>query len=273
MESKDRPDGEQRGMIYSVWLFSLSLLFVVLERLWPRRRQRLMRRGIGADLAYLIFNSEYLGVLIGAVSIYTIAWLDRILDLAKLREGFYLGAMSGSSVIVQFVVLLFVFDFVQWGIHYLLHRVPFLWRIHRVHHSIEEMDWIGNWRFHGLEVAIYRIVLYPLAAFFGFGVEAFFAYGVVNTFIGHFAHSNLKVRIGFLKYLVNSPEMHVWHHAHPEAGPQNRNFGIALSVWDWLLGTAYLSPGPAPVRLGCRDMEAFPHNVVVQTLSPFNWRE
>ena len=63
-------------MIYSVWLFALSLLFMVLERLWPRARQPILRRGIWSDLAYLIFNSEYLGVLLGAVSIHVVAWLD-----------------------------------------------------------------------------------------------------------------------------------------------------------------------------------------------------
>ncbi|HYM06739.1 MAG TPA: hypothetical protein VEU11_09280, partial [Terriglobales bacterium] len=75
-------------MIYSAWLFGFSLLFVVLERLWPRRRQALFRRGIASDIAYLIFNSECLGLFIGLVSIRTIAALDRGLDLVHLRQAF-----------------------------------------------------------------------------------------------------------------------------------------------------------------------------------------
>ncbi len=85
-------------MIYSAWLFGFSLLFVAIERLWPRRRQALFRRGIASDIAYLIFNSEYLGLFIGLISIRTIAALDRGLDLAHLRQGFYMGAMGGQRV-------------------------------------------------------------------------------------------------------------------------------------------------------------------------------
>ncbi|MCI0364403.1 MAG: sterol desaturase family protein, partial [Phycisphaerales bacterium] len=206
-------------------MLGLSLLFVGVERLWPRAHQRILRRGIWSDIAYIVFNSEYLGVLLGIASIHLIAQLDRTLDLIRLREQFYMGIMSGHPLWVQIPLLVIIFDLAQWCIHNLLHRVPLLWEFHKVHHSIEEMDWIGNWRFHWFEVVFYRSLLYPLAAFFGFSGPAMFWYGVVNTLIGHFAHANCGVRIGALKYLVNSPEMHIWHHTHPDAGPMNKNFG------------------------------------------------
>lgn len=256
-------------MIYSVWLFGLSVLFVLVERVWPRERRAIWRRGLGWDLGYLVFNGEYLGVLMGAITIYLVGWLDSGLDLAGWRDDFYLGAMSGQSFVVQFVVLLLAFDLAQWGIHNLLHRVPALWEFHKVHHSIERMDWIGNWRFHWMEVAVYRGLLYPLAALLGFGVEAMFAYGITNTLLGHFAHSNLRWRIGPLKYLINSPEMHVWHHTHPDAGPMDRNFGIALSLWDWLFGTAYVPEGRDPARLGFDGIENYPEHLPGQWLAPF----
>lgn len=255
-------------MVYSVWLFFLSLLFLILERFWPRKRQSVLRPGIWNDVFYLVFNSEYLGVFIGAVAVHTIAWLDRSLELAHMKQAFYMNAMSGKPFWVQFVVLLLVFDFVQWLIHNLLHRVPFLWRFHKVHHSIEHMDWIGNWRFHWAEIVVYRTILYPFAAFFGFGVPAMFWYGVVNTAIGHFAHSNLRWRIGPLRYIINSPELHVWHHTHPECGPLDRNFAIGLSVWDWLFGTAWL-PRHDPARLGFAGIESYARNVFTQAVAPF----
>lgn len=256
-------------MVYSVWLFGLSLLFVIVERLWPRANQPVLRRGIWTDILYLIFNGEYLGVLVGVISIHAIALLDRTLDLARLRETFYMGLMSSRPMWFQVIVLLLVFDFAQWCIHNLLHRVPALWEFHKVHHSIEEMDWIGNWRFHWFEVVVYRTLLYPLAAFFGFSGFAMFWYGVASTFIGHFAHSNLRIAVGPLKYLINSPEMHVWHHTHPQSGPMDRNFGITLSVWDWLFGTAYVPDGRVPERLGFADIERYPRNILSQMIAPF----
>lgn len=260
-------------MIYSVWLFGLGLLFVAMERLWSRRRQALFRRGVASDIAYLIFNSEYLGLLIGPISIRAISAFDRGLNLGHLRQAFHMGVIGGRPGWFQFPVLLVTFDFLQWLINNALHRIPLLWRFHKVHHSVEEMDWVGNWRFHWAEVVFYRSLLYVPAAFFGFSGVVMFWYGVLNTFIGHFAHSNLRCHIGPLKYVFNSPEMHIWHHAHPNSGPIDRNFGITLSIWDWLFGTSYLPAAKDPDRLGFTGIESYPGNILGQWLAPFVRRE
>jgi sterol desaturase/sphingolipid hydroxylase (fatty acid hydroxylase superfamily) len=256
-------------VVYPVWLAGLAALFICLERLWPLRPdQPLLRRGIWSDIGYIIFNSEFLGVLIGNLSILIIARIDRTLDLAHLKSALYMGAMAKAPGWLQFIVLLLVFDFLQWAIHNLLHRVGWLWEFHKVHHSIVDMDWIGDWRFHWVEVVVYRSLLYIPAAFFGFQGAVMFWVGIVNTAIGHFAHANLKVHVGTLKYVINTPEMHIWHHNHPESGPINRNFGITLSLWDWLFGTAYVPPRD-PARLGFEGIETYPVQLPGQWLAPF----
>lgn len=184
-------------MVHAVWLLGLSLLFVVVERLSPLTKQPPFRRGIVQDLAFLIFNSEYLGVLIGIAAIPLSAKLDPMLSIRW---------MDGTPLYWQFPILLITFDFSQWLIHNPLHRIPWLWEFHKLHHSIEQMDWIGNWRFHGGEVVVYRSLLYVPAALFGFSGESMFWYGIANTLVGHFAHSNTSFRLGPLRYLVNSPE-------------------------------------------------------------------
>ena len=256
-------------MVYSVWLFALSALFLSAERLWPKNRQRLVRNGFFQDVVYLVFHSEYLGVLLGVLSLHAIAALDRSLDAAGAKSLVYLQLVQGQPLWLQLPLLLLVFDFAQWLIHNLLHRVRWLWQFHKLHHSIEEMDWLGNWRFHWMEVVVYRSLLYIPAALFGFSAVAMFSYGVFNTLIGHFAHSNLRIRVGALRYIVNSPEMHRWHHAHPDAGPVNRNFGITLSVWDWLFRTAYLPPNRDPERLGFTGIDMYPRGIVGRMLAPF----
>jgi sterol desaturase/sphingolipid hydroxylase (fatty acid hydroxylase superfamily) len=92
--------------------------------------------------------------------------------------------------------------------------------------------------------------------------------GVLSTFFGHFAHANVNVSLGPLNYLFNSPELHAWHHAHPDFGPLNRNFGMMFSVWDWAFGTAYL-PAHAPARLGFSQIERYPRTILKQWLAPF----
>lgn len=249
-------------MHYAAWLFGLSVAFVLLERLWPRHPQGLLRRGIVTDLIYLIFNSEYLGVLLGTASIYLVQWL-------RVHDWLDIGVMRSQPFWIQFPVLVLVMDFSRYLIHNMLHRVGWLWEFHKVHHSIEQLDWIGNWRFHWFEVVVYDTLLYIPAAFFGFRADAMFWFGVVNTAVGHFAHSNLNIWIGPLKYILNSPEMHQWHHNHPDAGPVNKNFGVSLALWDWIFGTAYLPPHRDPERLGFKGIERYPGNVFGQLIAPF----
>jgi sterol desaturase/sphingolipid hydroxylase (fatty acid hydroxylase superfamily) len=248
-------------MVYAVWLAGLSLIFVAAERIWPRNpAQPILRPGIFSDLGYIVFNSEYLGVLLGIASARLIA--------ASGLHGLEVNLLAGAPVWMQFAVLLPLFDFFKWCIHNLLHRVGWLWEFHKVHHSIVDMDWIGDWRFHWVEVVVYNSLLYIPAAICGFRAEVLFWAGIVNTFVGHFAHANLRWHIGPLRYFVNSPEMHIWHHTHPESGPVNRNFGITLSVWDWLFGTAYL-PAANPARLGFQGDERYPRHLPGQWLAPF----
>src|SRR5258708_10192509 len=101
---------------YYQWLAGLAVLFIVLERLWPRvSGQRLFRHGWLSDAAYIVFNSKYAGVLLGYV---TVLWLGR---LNAIFAGRRLTSWPGWA---QFVVLLVVIDFAKWSIHNLLHRVP-----------------------------------------------------------------------------------------------------------------------------------------------------
>lgn len=270
--SKDPPDSteieDMLFMSYTIWLFAFSLLFVALERLRPKRRMAIARPGFWNDLCYLVFNGHYLGVLLGAGTVHVVDALDRILDLAHARAFFYLGLMSDQPLWLQALLLLIVFDLCQWFIHRSLHRIPRLWRFHQVHHSVVSFDWMSNWRFHWFEVVLYKSLLYVPAAVFGFSAPAMFLHALFSTFMGNFSHSNLRASLGPLRYLLNSPDMHIWHHSHPEAGPTDRNFGIVLSLWDWLFGTAYLPRGRDPVKLAFEGIEKYPSTAWGQLWAP-----
>lgn len=250
-------------MVYSVWLLGISLVSLIAERLWPWRKQKVLRQGWLSDLVYIVFNSEYLGILIalGAQQILRIVNFDAYLSLRF---------MSGTPLWAQFLTVFFLFDFIQWCIHNLLHRVEWLWRFHKVHHSVVEMDWIGDWRFHWGEILVYRTLLYAPTMILGFDVKVLFWYGIINTIVGHYAHANVRLSIGPLRYFFNSPQMHIWHHAHPNSGPVNRNFGITLSLWDWIFSTAYLPEAPEqPAQLGFEGIESYPKSILGQWTAPF----
>jgi sterol desaturase/sphingolipid hydroxylase (fatty acid hydroxylase superfamily) len=255
-------------MNYWLWLTGLSATFAVLERVRPRDpQQRALRPGLLTDLFYAVWNGHFLGVALALVT----EPLARGLDAALAARGMSLHVRLAADwpVWVQFPVALVATDLMQWAIHNLLHRVPTLWELHKVHHSIRTMDFWGSLRFHVGEVVVYKSLLYVPLALLGFDPALSFALAIVSTAIGHFNHANLRVRMGPLRYVLNGPEMHVWHHAHPDAGPTNVNFAINLAVWDWLFGTAWLPPVAAtPDTLGFSGVEDFARDPLGQTLSP-----
>jgi sterol desaturase/sphingolipid hydroxylase (fatty acid hydroxylase superfamily) len=155
-------------------------------------------------------------------------------------------------------------------VHNILHRVPALWAFHKVHHSIETMDWMGNMRYHWVEVVVYNSLLFIPLSFLGFQPQLFFWIGLIEIVIGHFNHSNVKLNIKWLGYFLNSPRMHIWHHAADDPQAINKNFGIVLSVWDWIFRTAYFPKDRVPQRLGFEGIESYPRGFLRQATFPLS---
>ena len=237
-------------MTYWHWLLGISLFFFVAERLFPQRRdQRALRPQLGNDLFYLAFNGHFYAVLMGSIT-GAVALATRDLLAPILPFATETSALARLPWAAQFVVFLLASDFLQWCVHNLLHRVPFLWQFHKVHHSVLQMDWAANFRFHWMELVVYRSLLYVPLALLGGSGSALFAVAVFATFWGHFNHANLDVGLGPLGYLFNSPRMHMWHHDASDEGGVAKNFGIVLSLWDFLFRTVYWPRDRAPGRIG-----------------------
>ena len=237
-------------MPYWMWLVGISLAFAALERLRPaRREQGLLRPQLANDLGYLALNGHFWAVLTGPLTAFAAGTASE--QAARLGLVPTERLLDGRSFALQFLVFFVVTDFLQWCVHVLLHRVPFLWSFHKVHHSIHRMDWAGNFRFHWMELVVYRSLLwFPTAILLGGDAAPLFAVAVFATAWGHFNHANLDVGIGPLGYVFNSPRMHLWHHDSSSEGGVSKNYGIVLSCWDWLFRTAYWPRDRAPERIG-----------------------
>jgi sterol desaturase/sphingolipid hydroxylase (fatty acid hydroxylase superfamily) len=253
---------------YWHWLAGISLFFALAERLRPARPAQPLLRGQWAnDLFYLAFNGHFYALLAGgiagALALRTRAALSPWLPFAGPGEG-----LAAWPAWAQFAVYLLASDFLQWGVHNLLHRVPFLWQFHKVHHSIHTMDWAGNFRFHWIELVVYRALLYVPLSLLGGDGGPLFAVAVFATFWGHLNHANLDVDLGRLGYLFNSPRMHLWHHDASDEGGVAKNFGIVLSLWDWLFGTAWWPRERTPGRIGYPGDAELPPDLPRQMLFP-----
>jgi sterol desaturase/sphingolipid hydroxylase (fatty acid hydroxylase superfamily) len=254
-------------MTYLYWLTAISIAFVLLERLVPwRKGQALLRPGWLRDLGFLALNGHFFSLwtapLMGGLAVAATRGLQA---LGVRLEG---SPVAGWPFLAQFVALLVAADFLQWCVHNLLHRVPWLWAFHKVHHSITTMDWIGNWRFHWMEIVVYKAIQWLPLAWLNASGEAVMAVAVVTTVWGDLNHANLNVGLGPLGYLLNSPRMHLWHHDRSTEGGVAKNFGIVLSVWDFLFGTAFWPRERSPESLGYPGDQEMPAGFAGQALWP-----
>jgi len=253
---------------YVFWLAVLSLIVFLLERIRPWREQSVNRPLLLQDMFWLIFNGYLLGIIFAPIF--------KFID-SSMAKGFFtvsgnilkeIRFLSKTGLEIQIIIILIIGDFIEWIVHNLLHRVPFLWKLHRIHHSIHTMDWIGNFRFHWTEPLIYHSFRIIPMTILGASWQAILFVSVFATLIGFLNHSNLNISWGPLKYIFNSPRMHIWHHdvkMHKQSG---QNFGIVFSLWDWIFRTAYMPDGQ-PEKLGYYGDEKLSDNLLKRFFLPF----
>jgi sterol desaturase/sphingolipid hydroxylase (fatty acid hydroxylase superfamily) len=258
---------------YFWWLLGLSVGVWLLEIFLPwRDKQAIFRKDFWLDGFYMFFN----------YFLFSLIAYNAISNVAVEAFNDFLGWFGIENTVAihidtwprwtQFLLMFLLADFIQWNVHRMLHRVPLLWEFHKVHHSVEEMGFAAHLRFHWMETIIYKSVQYIPLAMIGFGLEDFFIMHIFTTAIGHLNHANLRITYGPLKYILNNPVMHLWHHAKtlPKDRKYGVNYGITLSLWDYIFNTDYIPHEGKDEPLGFDGMEDFPKTFLSQITYPFH---
>ena len=257
---------------YFWWLLGISVVVWGLELAFPwRKNQAAIRADFWLDGFYMFFNF-FLFSLIGYNAVSNVA-VEAFNDFLALFGISNLVAFQIASwpIWSKFLLLFVVADFIQWNVHRWLHFSPWLWEFHKVHHSVEQMGFAAHLRYHWMETIVYKTVQYIPLSMIGFGLDDFFILHLVTILIGHLNHANVKITYGPLKYVLNNPVMHLWHHAKDvPAGTHGVNYGISLSLWDYLFGTAYIPNQNPNERLGFENQETFPKTFLQQLTHPWN---
>jgi len=256
---------------YFYWLLGLSLAVWLLEIILPwRKNQSIFRRDFWLDGFYMFFNFFLFSlVAYNAISNITVQVFNDFLGLFGITNLVAINVASWPQWL-QLLVMFVIADFIQWNIHRMLHKYPRLWEFHKVHHSVKEMGFAAHLRFHWMETVIYKSIQYIPLAMLGFGIDDFFLVHIFSVAIGHLNHSNLYITYGPLKYILNNPAMHIWHHAkHLPDGSAGVNFGLSLSIWDYLFGTVHLPSNGRDIELGFPKDENFPKQFFTQITHPF----
>jgi sterol desaturase/sphingolipid hydroxylase (fatty acid hydroxylase superfamily) len=151
--------------------------------------------------------------------------------------------------------------------HRAAHQVPLLWRFHKVHHSLSDMDWLASGHLHPIDTIWTRsCTVIPLFAL-GFSKVSFGGIVAVTTLWAIFIHANVRFTFGPLRYALATPEFHHWHHANaPDA--YNSNFAGDFPWIDALFGTLHLPKGRRPASYGIDEVQ--PDGYLRQLAWPFH---
>lgn len=243
-------------------IFFTSAIFIPLELFLPKRLdQTKFHPEWRTDLAYFIYSHllvQVLGIVIRTPSVVSFSGLP----IAEIQS-----EISSIVFPLQLFLALLITDLFQWTIHFLFHKVPFLWRFHAIHHSIKDIDWLAGSRIHIVDLVVVRSFTFIPIYVLGFNNSVFLTYLVWVSIQAVLAHSNTRINFGFLKYIFVTPQFHHWHHS-AEVEYYDKNFAIHFPFIDMIFGT-YLDKGEEwPSKTGLDDAE-MPKGILKQTIHPF----
>lgn len=235
----------------------LSLVFIPMEKVFPAKPlQKIIRHQWLLDFCF--FLGQYMiwsSIVYFVLSKFSL-WIDINIPI-HFRQ-----ITQRQPIWIQAIEVLVLSDFViYWG-HRLQHKVDFLWRFHKVHHSAEALDWLASHREHPID-SIYTIGLINLPAFiFGFNLNTIAAIIAFRGIWAIYIHSNVRLNIGIIKKIIGSPDLHHWHH---DIERDRGNYANISPLMDIIFGT-YYCPDVEPEKVGIK--ENFSKNYLGQLVEP-----
>ena len=251
-------------------LIVISLVVWLLEIIFPwRKNQSSIRKDFWMDAFYMFFNFFIFSILISG-DYKALGLLFN--EIGITTKSLAVFNTSNWPIGLQLVVFFVILDFVQWLTHVLLHKYEVLWRFHKVHHSVKEMGFAAHLRYHWMENILYKpLKTLGVMVLGGFEPEQAYIVHFIAIIIGHLNHANIRITWGPFKYILNNSVMHLYHHmkALPENKPKGINFGISLSIWDFLFKTSYVPDDNGEIELGFLNEENFPKGFFSQLFTGF----
>ncbi|MBL4784965.1 MAG: sterol desaturase family protein [Cohaesibacteraceae bacterium] len=240
----------------SQWrLLSFILIFTtmaLLEALLPRRdRVASLPKRWSTNLGFVVINALVIQILVPVTTIWAAIWSSE--NLSGLLT--FIDVPDWLEIFLAFVVL----DFAIWFQHLMSHKIPWFWRLHRVHHADLDVDVTTGLRFHPGEILLsygYKIAVIMVL---GAPVLAVLIYEIILNGASLFNHANVKLPgwlDRFLRIFIVTPDMHRIHHTIVPRETDS-NYGNSLSIWDRIFGTYTETPqnGQLGLTIGLKEYQ------------------
>lgn len=206
------------------------IILTILEMVFPWRRPVFGRHNVHTAFYYVLGRKLAIWLFF-ITPLVNATW--RVLHLPSLDLDHRLSPLGA------FAVALLALTFASYWSHRLLHTVPFFWHMHKVHHAPAHLYWGIHFHEHFAAKIVGGPMLAVLLRLLGMSVPA--TVGAVVVLIDAFEHSNIRVRLGWLNYILILPEVHRFHHS-VDPRHYKTNYGVVLTLWDILFGTFYYDP-------------------------------
>jgi sterol desaturase/sphingolipid hydroxylase (fatty acid hydroxylase superfamily) len=219
------------------FFFGVLAVMALWEILAPRRALTVSKAVRWANNLGLVFlNSIVLRVIFPAAAVGVAAF--------AAENGWGLLNYYQLPFVVAVVLAVVAMDFIIYLQHVLVHAVPTLWRLHRVHHADLDFDVTTGARFHTLEIILSMLIKFATIVVLGAPVVAVVIFEVILNAMAMFNHGNVRLPLALdrvLRLFVVTPDFHRVHHS-VEDNETNSNFGFNLSLWDRVFGTYIPQP-------------------------------
>ena len=236
MDLTDWIMANEKGLRSSIFV-GMLIIMGALEALLPRRRRLLSR---------VLRWTNNLGLLV--LNIAVARWLFPLaaVGVASFVANNNWGLMNVYEIpfILAIVLSVIALDFIIYLQHVLVHAVPALWRLHRVHHADPDLDVTSGLRFHPIEIILSLLIKFAAIVVLGAPVIAVVIFEILLNAGAMFNHANVRLPLALdklLRWFIVTPDMHRIHHS-VEDDEANSNFGFNLTWWDRLFGTYTVEP-------------------------------
>lgn len=235
----------------------LLLTFAILELTMPEQRRKWTRA--------TLLSGTYL-LLAAKMGVYTLV-ITPVIRNAWVAQGLPSLHLDRTLALPLYMPLaILVATFTAYWSHRLMHRIPVLWNIHKVHHSVTNLNVMSAHQMHFLEYLVHSPM--HVVATLWLGTDLVAPFGVIFMAVDYLAHSNVRANLGALTYVICTPQAHRVHHS-AESRHFDTNFGNTFMLWDHVFGTFHYDPAQPPTRYGIS--EEVPQSFVKQQLLPLVW--
>lgn len=226
---------ENEALIRGVIFFGLFALFAGIEAIVPRKARtqpRTTRWFTNFGLIIIDRGAVWLMTLVLPVLAVGAAWDAGLLGFGLLNQ-------VTLPTWVEVIAAILILDFAIWVQHMVFHKVPMLWRLHRVHHADRDIDVTTALRFHPIEIAASMAIKIVVVYLIGAPALGVILFEILLNGSAMFNHANMRLPLGVdrvLRRFLVTPDMHRVHHSTLK-NETDSNYGFALSIWDRLFGT------------------------------------